>query len=180
MISPHRFALWLAISAKTLIILAQLAFGFVPAMLISADTNTTSQTVTYVVPAVSVLTVSGNVTFTTFSTPAAGQNFTSVTDSSTTYSVSNNAGTASKKVTAALVSAAPTGLSLYATLTAPTGAVSVASVLMSTTSQNLVTGINNGAFPNNQIYYKLTADVSQAAVASAQVLNLVFTLVSGS
>lgn len=157
-----------------------LSFSFLFSKCISADTSSTSQTVTYQVPAVSVLSISGDVNFSNFTIPPAGQNFTSVTDSSSTYNVSNNAGTASKKVTGALSTSSPTGLSLYATLNAPAGATGLSNVLLSTSSQNLVTGINNGAFPNNQIMYTLTANVATAQIASAQTMSVVFTLVSGS
>lgn len=143
-------------------------------------TNTVTQTVNYAVPAVSVLSISGNVTFNAFSVPTAGQNFTSVLDTSSTYNVSNNGGQDSKKIVGRLVTATPTGLVLQATLTPPSGSIGLTNVSISTSDQSLVTGIDNGAFPTNQIKYTLTADVTTAPTGVGQTLNMVFTLVSGS
>lgn len=140
--------------------------------------STQTQTVTYNVPTVSVLTISGDVTFPNFTAPAGGQNFTSVISTSSTYSVSNNGGINSKKILAHLQSAMPTGLTLLATLTAPAGADSISNVTMTTSDQNLVTGIDNGAFSANQIKYTLSADVTQAQVASGQTLSVTYTLLS--
>lgn len=139
---------------------------------------TQTQTVNYTVPAVSVLSISGDVTFPNFTAPSSGQNFTSVISTGSTYSVSNNGGVNSKKIVAHLISSMPVGLTLLATLTAPAGANTISNVTMTTSDQDLVTGIDNGAFSANQIKYTLSADVTQAQVASGQTLSLTYTLLS--
>ncbi len=142
-----------------------------------ADSSGASN-VTYTVPPVSILTVSGNVAFGTFATPAAGSDFSSLTDNSTTYNVTNNAGSSSRKVTVQLGAALPTGISLSTSLNAPAGATSTGTTAVSSTSAVLVVAaIGNGAFPGNGITYNILATVATAAVASAT-LALTYTLTS--
>lgn len=144
----------------------------------AASTASQAQNVTYSVPAVSVLSVSGNVTFGPFTTPTAGSDFTAVTDSTTTYNVTNNAGSASRKVTGQLAAALPTGLSLTANLAAPPSATSTGVTSLSGTSAiTLVSSIGNGAFPNLGITYSLAAAVATAAVTTtATTFSLTYTL----
>lgn len=137
-----------------------------------------SSNVTYTVPPVSILTVSGNVAFGAFATPAAGSDFSSLTDNSTTYNVTNNAGSSSRKVTVQLGAALPTGISLSASLNAPTGATSSGTTAVSSTSAvTVVTAIGNGAFPSNGITYSILAAVATASVATATIA-LTYTLTS--
>lgn len=160
---------------KSSLSLALIAFSFVLSSKCFAATSGSSN-LTYTVPAVSVLTVSGNVTFPAFGTPVAGSDFTGLTDASTTYSVTNNAGAASRKVTVQLGAALPSGVGLSGTLAAPTGATSAGVTSISSTSAvAVVTAIGNGAYPNNTITYNLVASVATAAVATAT-LALTYTL----
>lgn len=155
--------------------LAFVAFGLAYGVPGYAAT-TGGSNLTYTIPAVSVLTVSGNVAFGTFSTPAAGADFSSITDTSTSYNVTNNAGSASRKITAQLGAALGSGISLSASLVAPTGATSAGTTsLTSTSAVPVVTAIGNGAFPNNTITYNIVAAVATASVASATIA-LTYTL----
>lgn len=142
----------------------------------AAGSTTGSSNLTYTVPSVSVLTVSGNVTFGTFATPAAGSDFSSLSDSSTYYNVTNNAGSTSRKVTVQLGAALPSGISLSASCNAPTGATSSGTTTVpSASAAPVVTAIGNGAFSNNTITYNIFAAVATASVATAT-LALTYTL----
>jgi len=90
----------------------------------------------------------------------------SVTNSNTSYAISNNAGT--KKITA-VVSPAPNRGNLKIKLAAPTGASSAGEVVLSTTAQSVVTGIDSGAFPSNTITYKFEANASEGILNSTNV-----------
>lgn len=138
-----------------------------------------SSTLTYSVPTITAMSVSGNVNFAAFTTPAAGSNFAPVTDSSTNYSLTNNAGSAANtRITGQIGAALPTGMSLSAQLAAPTGATSAGVVALSTTAQILVTGIGHLVSNNNTITYSLGADISQASPASSATITTTYTLIA--
>lgn len=140
-----------------------------------------NQTLTYTIPTVQTLSVVGSPTF-TFVAPTAGQNFDAVTNSTSTYNVTSNLGAGKGNITCGLTSGTlPTGLSLFATLSVPSGSGATNSpVLVRTTSAtNAITGLNNGAYPNSTITYVMTADVASAAVTASSNIGLTFTLVVG-
>lgn len=114
----------------------------------ATDSTTGAQSVTYTIPAVSVFTISGDVSFGTFGTPAAGSDFAQIgMNNSLTYSVTNNAGSGSCKITAQLGAALPSGIGLVIGLVAPSGAGSNGPIGPSAASATTyVTGISNGAF----------------------------------
>jgi len=95
---------------------AALALTLIPSAFAA---NTATQTVTYAVSAINEISVSGNPAAMTVNAATPGSAPTTVTDSSTTWAVTTNEST--KKITAAINTDMPTGLTLTANLTAPTG-----------------------------------------------------------
>ncbi len=82
-------------------------------------TNTTFQTVTFSVSAINELSVSGNPGTLTISAATAGSAPNSVSDATTTYSITTNEST--RKITAAIDVAMPSGTTLTANLVPPVG-----------------------------------------------------------
>ena len=93
---------------------------------------------------------------------------TPVTDATTTYSVTNNAGTDSKKITAAINTAMPTGVTLEVELAAPTGGTSAGKVSLSASAAPVVTGIDNVSETGKTITYTLSATAAAGKVLSAE------------
>lgn len=154
-----------------------IAFGLAVSTECFAPT-TGAQSVTFSIPAVSVLTISGDVAFGTFGTPAAGSDFTQINNTNSTYSVTNNAGSGSRKITAQLAAALPAGMNLGVGMATPTGASGGAQQLMNgTNAATIVTGIGNGAFSNYAILYTLFAGVASTAVGSGTI-SITYTLVA--
>lgn len=89
-----------------------------------------------------------------------------------TYAITNNAGT--KKITAAINSAMPDGVTLEVALQAPTGATATRSVL-STSPADVVTDIGNVSESGKTITYYLNATAAAGAV-SAAVKTVTFTI----
>lgn len=137
--------------------------GVVCAMPQATEAATTATaTVTYTVSSVSAITVSGNPATMVVSPP------NTVTDASTTYSVTTN-GT-NQKITGAISAALPTGVSLATNLAAPTGGTSAGTVTLGTTAANLVTGISGVAQSSLGITYSLTATAAAAPVTGSTVV----------
>ena len=82
-----------------------------------------------------------------------------------TYAITNNAGT--KKITAAIDSAMPSGVTLEVELQAPAGASTTRSEL-STSSANVVTAIGNVSESGKTITYYLNATAAAGAVSPAE------------
>ena len=127
--------------------------------------NTATQVVTYEVQAINEISVSGNPGALIVSTATAGQQPNEVLDNSTTYNITTNE--TNKTITGALAVAMPAGVTLKINLVAPTGATSVGDVTLTTTAQNLVTGITKVAEGGKVITYKLSATVSAGVITSS-------------
>ncbi len=125
--------------------------------------NTATQTVTFEVQAINELSTSGNPGALVVSTASAGSEPDVATDSSTTYAITTN-GT-SKKITASISAAMPTGVTLKVELGAPAGA-SASQVTLGTTAVDAVTGITQVAESGKSISYELSALVTAGVVAS--------------
>jgi len=149
---------------KKLIALVSVALIFGLCMNAYSADNVT-QTVTYEVQAINEITVSGNPGALVISTATAGSQPTAATDATTSYSVTTN-GT-NKKITGSIDTAMPANTSLLVTLTAPTGGSSAGQVALSTTAQDLVTGISTLAESGLTISYEFTADAAAGVVASS-------------
>ena len=126
--------------------------------------SSATQTVTYEVQAITEFSVSGNPSALIVNAATAGSEPTAVTDATTSYNVSTNS--ASKKITGAINTAMPSNTLLKVTL-ASSGATSAGQVTLSTSAQDLVTGINTLAEGSQTITYEFSATVDAGVVSSA-------------
>jgi hypothetical protein len=136
--------------------------------------QTANQSVTVDVDAINVIDVSGNPGTLVINSATAGSAPDDASDNSTSYDITSNETT--KKVVGSLDVAYASGISLKVTL-ASTGATSAGQVTLSTTDQDLVTGISNLAESGQQISYVASATVS-AAPAAAESHTVTFTITS--
>lgn len=127
--------------------------------LLDAATTATA-TVTFTIGSIDSITVSGNPAALTINAAVAGSAPTSATDATTTYAVTTN--NTARRVTGAIDTVMPTGVTLSVNLGAPTGATSAGAVALTTTAQALVTAIANIAQGSLTITYTLAATVSAA------------------
>ena len=105
----------------------------------------------------------------------AGATPTPDSDNSSTYTVANIFG--SKKVTAQLNAAMPSGVTLSATFAAPSGATSIPNVFLDATARDVVTGIGFTLGTTKTITYTLSATPA-AGVVPAQSRTVTLTIVS--
>jgi hypothetical protein len=144
-------------------------FGMV-ALLVGACTalyaaSSVNQTVTYQVTAINEISVSGNPSALIVNSATAGSEPDAATDNGTTYAITTNE--SSKKITGAINTAMPSNTSLKVTLAAPTGGTSAGQVTLSTSAQDLVTGISTLAESGNTISYEFSATAAAGVVSSA-------------
>jgi len=137
--------------------------------------TTANQTVTYKVQAIDQISVSGDPGPLIINTATAGQQPTDATDTSTTYAITTN-GTG-KKITGAIDTAMPTGVTLKINLLAPTGATSAGNVVLGIIAADLVTGISQVAESGLTITYTLSATV--AATPGSGTRTVTLTIVDG-
>ena len=154
-------------------ILATGLFGFSSKVQAGA---TTSQTVSYEVQAINELAVSGDPSALTINAATAGSGPTTVTDTTSTYSVTTNE--SSRKITGHLNSDMDSGVTLSVTLAAPSGATSAGKTALSHTDSDLVTGISTTATSGLGISYELAATVD-AGVVSSKNKTVTFTITAG-
>lgn len=138
-----------------------------------AASNVATQTVTFSIDPITEISISGDPAPLTTTTATAGNDPIDVTDTSTSYAVTTNG--SSEKVTVSIDSPMPTGTMLCIMATAPVGATSVGSVDLSTSNQNLVTGITQVAQANLQVSYTFEATAA-AGVLSSTSRIVTFTL----
>lgn len=127
--------------------------------------TTATATVTYTISSISAITVSGNPGALNITSATAGSALPTATDTSTTYAVTTNA--SAQKVTGALTTNMPSGVTLAVTLAAPTGGTSAGAVNLTNVAQSLVTGITDVAQAGLQITYALSASLTATPVAAA-------------
>lgn len=112
------------------------------------------------------IAITGNPAPFTINSAVAGSQPAAITDTSTTYSASTLL--ASRRITGALASNMPSGITLQVMLAAPTGATSQGLVTMTTASANLVTNLNLAVLTSGlQITYSFSATVAAAQVTAA-------------
>ena len=133
-----------------------------------------STTVYFQVDAIDELTVSGDPGTLVVSTATAGFNPDIDTDSTTTYALTTN-GTSSV-VTASMDVALTNNNLLYLTLTAPATGISVGPLALTTSAQNLVTGITPVAESPMTITYELDCDIAGNAAKTMPLTHTVVTL----
>jgi len=164
----------------------RLGIGLLIAALVSLSIgvyggNSDTITVNYEVQAINEIVISAASVTLTVSTATAGSQPDSATDNSTaTYALTTNSTTAdSKKITAAIDTAMPSGVTLYLTLAAPTGATSAGETEITNVAASVVTAIEAVAESGLVMTFKLSATVSAGVVASAsKTLTLTLTDVS--
>jgi hypothetical protein len=132
---------------------------------IALASATATQMVTYEVAAINELSVSGSPGSLTVSTATAGDAPDAVSDATTTYAITTNE--TGRKITGALNTAMPDGVTLTATLAAPTGGSSVSAVTLSTVAADLVTGITTLNESGKAITFGLSATSAAGVVPSA-------------
>jgi len=120
-----------------------------------AQANVASQQVAINVAEINVIAVNGTINM-TINSATAGQAPDPAT-ANATYALTSN-GT-DKKISAELDSAMPTGLSLFATMAAPTGATSAGKVQLSDSASDLVTSITQVRGSGLSLAYEAVATV---------------------
>jgi hypothetical protein len=141
---------------------------------IALASDTATQTVTYEVAAINELSVSGNPGALIVSTATAGSAPDAVSDATTTYAITTNE--SDRKITAAIDTAMPAGVTLTANLAAPTVGTSTGAVALTATAVDLVTGISTLNESAKTITYGLSATPAAGVVASAsKVVTLTIT-----
>jgi CheY-like chemotaxis protein len=141
----------------------------------SSAAQTATQTVTFQVDAINLVGVAGTPSL-TVTTGTAGTATTSVTSSGESWAVTTNQTGA--KITASLASAMPAGLTLSATMTAPSGAASAGLQPLSTTAVDMVTTITRLSAPGLSMSYRLDATPA-AGVVSSTTRVVTFTITGG-
>jgi hypothetical protein len=156
-------------------------FGMVALVVVACGiaygASSVNQTVTYQVTAVNEISVSGNPSALIVNSATAGSEPDAASDNSTTYAITTNE--SSKKITGAINSVMPDNTSLKVTLGAPTGGTSAGQVTLSTSAQDLVTGISTLAESGKSISYVFSA-TSAAGVVSSASKTVTLTVADGS
>ena len=124
-----------------------------------------NQIVTFSVIPVNEIAVAGNPSALVVNAATPGSHPDVATDNSTTYSISSN-GT-NVKITGAIDTAMPTGVTLKVNLAAPTGGSSAGDVPLGVSPSDLVTGTTKVAESGLTITYKLNAVVSAGVVVTS-------------
>ena len=127
--------------------------------------STAQQTVTYEVSAINELSVSAATASLTVNSATAGSAPNVATDATTSYAITTNE--SNRKITGAINSNMPSGVTLSVTLAAPTGATSSGKLALSTTAVDLVRGISTLNESGKGISYELAATSAAGVVASA-------------
>ncbi|MDO9265251.1 MAG: hypothetical protein Q7U02_14875 [Desulfosalsimonadaceae bacterium] len=125
---------------------------------------TANQTVTYQVSAINELAVSGSPDALIVNTATAGSAPDEVSNALTTYDITTNE---TRKLTGAINTAMPSGVTLKVALAATAGGTSAGDVTLTDTAADLVTGVAPIAAADNTITYKLSATPAAGVVASA-------------
>lgn len=134
---------------------------------------TATQTVTYEVSAINELSVSSPTVSLTVNSSTAGGAPNAATDSSTSYAITTNE--SARKITGAINTAMPTGVTLSVTLAAPSGATSDGKKALTTTATDLVSSIETVNSAGHAISYELAATSAAGVVPSAS-KTVTFTL----
>jgi len=143
---------------------------------IAMAATSATQTVTYAVSAINAITVSGNPAALTVNAATAGSAPTAVSDATTTYAITTNE--TGKKITGAINTAMPAGVTLTVNLTAPTGGTSAGATSLGTSASDLVTGITTLNESAKTITYNLSATSAAGVVGSAS-KTVTLTIVDG-
>jgi len=138
------------------------AFALVAAAAVDAAAQTATQDVSFEVQAINELAFTGSPSL-VISAGTAGSAPTSVT-ANASYAVTTNE--TGRKITAALSSGLPDGVTLSVSLAAPSGASSAGTVSLGTTAKDVVTGIGGVSASGLSVTYTLSATAAAGVVAS--------------
>ena len=140
----------------------------------AASAQTATQTVTFQVDAINQIAFSGSPSL-VINTATAGSAPTAATAAATWAVTTNQSGA---KITASIASNMPAGLTLSASLAAPTGGSSAGAQSLSTTAVDLVTGITKLAEGSLGVTYSLSATPA-AGVVSSTTRTVTYTITGG-
>jgi hypothetical protein len=127
---------------------------------------TATQSLTLAVNSVAKIAVSGNPGALTISDGIAGTDaLSSVSDASTSYSITHNSLT-NMRITAGLDVALPAGFTLQVALASNKGGSTGATTIPAGTAVDVVTGIARGADAGRTITYTFSADASAGVLSS--------------
>lgn len=157
---------------KTLTLGVFLAVTAVGSVAAQSDT----QVVTIVVADINEIAVSSGTLSLTINSATAGSNPDGDTDATTTYDITTNG--SSKKITASLGSAYATGISLALTLGAPSGATSAGAKTLTTSAQDMVTGITKLSETGVSISYSATATAAAVSNGAGEAQTVTLTITS--
>ena len=142
--------------------------GFLPGV---AAAQTTTTTVQYQVSAINVIAFQGSPSLTiTAASPGSAPDPVTV---GATWAVTTNQTGA--KITARVNIAMPAGLTLEATLAPPSGATSTGVQTLTTTAQDMVTGITKLAAGGMAVTYTLTATSAAGVVSGSATVTYTIT-----
>ena len=141
-----------------------------------AAAQTDTQDVTIVVAAIDVISVSAGTLTITINSATPGSPPDASNDATTTWALtSNNASTT--KITGSLGSAYAAGISLAVTLQAPTASgTSTGAVTLTTTDQDLVTGMSAQNESGRTITYSAAATTAVAPNGAGEQQTVTFTI----
>ncbi len=161
---------------KKVRMLAALAIGFVLAFASAsmADNPYDTQEVYVELKPITVFSVSGNPGQLIIDTANPAEDPQPATDGTTWYSFSNNV--PNKKIVGKFDSAMPSGTKLEIKLNAPPDGQSMDWVELSTTDQDLVTGINRRK-GSETIFYRFSASIEAEPFSDTKTVTL--TMISG-
>jgi len=123
-------------------------------------------TVNYEVEAINELNIDGASVTLTVSSATAGSAPDQASDA-TTYDITTNCAADAKKITGAINTTMPGGLTLQANMTAPTGGSSAGATTLTDVAANLVTLIDGVAESNIVLAFTLDATAAAGVVAAA-------------
>jgi len=150
-----------------------MAFSMMQTSAYAAMSDTIS--VSFTIDPINEINIAGTSLTLTVNAAVAGSQPTQASQS-TTYSISTNCTANSKKLTAAINSAMPSGVTLSLNVAAPTGASSTGPTTITNVAANVVTGIDAVAQSNLAMTFYLNATAA-AGVVSASSKTLTLTLV---
>ncbi|MGI6078906.1 MAG: hypothetical protein ACOYCB_12270 [Fastidiosipilaceae bacterium] len=152
------------------LVMSLAVFGFVA---MAQASNTATQTVTFQVQAINEISLGEDPDPLIISTATAGSKPDSAQGTSTYAFTTNEEG---KKITAKIDTAMPMGTDLYVELEAPTGGTSSGQVELTTTDNDVVTGIEHVAESGKTITYTFSADPTADVMESTATTTVTFTL----
>ena len=145
---------------------------------VSYAANSDTITLNYEVQAINEINIDDASVTLTVNTAVAGSQPTQASQAST-YDITTNCATNAKKLTAAINTAMPAGLTLSLNVTAPTGGSSAGTTTITDVAADVVTGIDAVAESDITMTFYLDATTA-AGVVSAASKTLTLTLVDAS